>query len=343
MAGLFGKPNVKKMKEEKDIKGLKKALEYNKDKNIQLNAVTALKEMGEKNILVDGLKNEDYSIRDYIADALIEIGDVNLILNAIASDEYTIRSKAIDILPKIVDEKDVSVLFNALKHSNYFVRAHVAKVLGNMENEQSIKPLLLALLVETEDYALEIIDEALNKFNDDAINSYIESDIVNSPEATLEHLKSMFDTYKSLHDVSIRLGAAICKKLGEPAIKVLINNMANDIEKRLDDENGWRSDNMVRILGKVGEMAVPHLTAVIGKTSHAHRALGRIGTQDAINILKLELKSYDWMRVETAVYALSATRDKSVFQAIKSLSNTTTNYEVQRACDKVVEFLADKI
>lgn len=65
------KPNIKKLKKNKDILGLIEALDH-KDDNVQKNATKALEEIGEPAVplLVQTIKDEDSEIRKRAAEAL---------------------------------------------------------------------------------------------------------------------------------------------------------------------------------------------------------------------------------------------------------------------------------
>ena len=59
--GLFG-PNIKKMKEKRDIKGLVAELN-NGDIKVRIDTVTALADLRHKKALLRALKNDDSKIR----------------------------------------------------------------------------------------------------------------------------------------------------------------------------------------------------------------------------------------------------------------------------------------
>ena len=75
--GLFGPPNIEKMKVKRNVKGLIKALGYQKDKLIRQHAAEALGFIGDTHAiepLIATLKDNDRWVRDEAADALNKLG-----------------------------------------------------------------------------------------------------------------------------------------------------------------------------------------------------------------------------------------------------------------------------
>jgi len=73
---IFGrKPNVEKLKERRNIKGLIKALK-DEDKNVRREAVSALGKIGDKRAvepLIEALKDKDKNVREAMEEALEKI------------------------------------------------------------------------------------------------------------------------------------------------------------------------------------------------------------------------------------------------------------------------------
>lgn len=72
--GIFGKPNIGKMKEKGDVKGLIKALK-DKDPDVSRRAKSALIEMGQTSVepLEKALGDKDSDVRRGAAVALAEV------------------------------------------------------------------------------------------------------------------------------------------------------------------------------------------------------------------------------------------------------------------------------
>src|SRR5665647_1170548 len=177
---LFGPPNVVKLKDKKNVKGLVKALSYEKDNNIRKESAEALGEIGEPSVepLFAALKNSDENVRYLATYALGLTGDaraldqlraalkecdsgvragaakaLGLIGNARAvvwlcaalkdSDKY-VREGAAEALVKI-GKASVESLFAALKDSDGNVRYLAAYALGMIGDARAVEPLCAAL------------------------------------------------------------------------------------------------------------------------------------------------------------------------------------------------------
>lgn len=71
--GLFGPPDVEKLKAKQDVKGLTKALKYDKDWQIRVAATVALSDIGDTNAiesLVICLEDNEFKVREAAAQAL---------------------------------------------------------------------------------------------------------------------------------------------------------------------------------------------------------------------------------------------------------------------------------
>ena len=108
------------MKAKGDIKGLKKALSYEKGRY-------------------------PHSVRCQAAGALGEIGGdqaISLLINALKDRQCQVRHSATKALGKIGDSRAVEPLISVLKHDNdELVRKTVIEALGNIGDPQAIEPL----------------------------------------------------------------------------------------------------------------------------------------------------------------------------------------------------------
>lgn len=121
----MGKPNVEKMKANKDVKGLLVVL---KDSRIIGTSIT-----------------DSYGALDKI----IEIGTAAIepLIEALESDgDEVVRWVSANALGRIGDERAVEPLIEALKNEVHpDVRWHVAEALGELEDERATRPLTEAL------------------------------------------------------------------------------------------------------------------------------------------------------------------------------------------------------
>jgi len=169
-----------------------------------------------------------------------------------------------------------------------------------------------------------------------------------SNQGKIDHLVELVGKYSLLEDNETEEAVSLCREIGNPACEALVNIMGKDIMSRLDSENSHRSDNAAFVLGKVGKISIPSLSSALHISSYAHWALGIVARlqedeaekAEATDILKAELLSSDWMRVEAAVKGLGISRDKSALPAIEALQRTTNSFEIMRACDDAIEKLS---
>ena len=164
----------------------------------------------------------------------------------------------------------------------------------------------------------------------------------------IKKLVEIVDQYKLIENDAAEEAISLCREIGNPGCEALVNLMGKDIKTRLDSENSHRSDNVAFVLGKVGKMSIPALSSALHISSYAHWTLGIVARfeedeavkKEATDILKAELLSSDWMRVEAAVKGLGISNDKSVLPALETLQSSTSSFEIMRACNEAIEKLS---
>ena len=156
---LFGPPDVEKLEANRDVEGLIKALEYNKDSWVRKSAAEALGKLGDPKAvapLIHALKDEDWRVRMGAADLLGKLGDpkaVDPLIDAL-DDKYKVDVgvTALEALRKI-GKPAVRPLINALTYEFYFggyppssadVRWFAAICLEEI-GEPAVEPLIRAL------------------------------------------------------------------------------------------------------------------------------------------------------------------------------------------------------
>src|SRR5207244_7705591 len=68
-------PNVEKLAEKRDLKGLAKAVGYEKSRKVQVAAVNALAELGDVDGVIAALDADEPSVRTAAIEALGDIGE----------------------------------------------------------------------------------------------------------------------------------------------------------------------------------------------------------------------------------------------------------------------------
>jgi len=143
---IFGPPNVTKLLEKRDIRGLIKALTYRKDASVRMNAVNALGEIAEPQAiepLIATLKDTEAGVRLAAISALENFKDDRTIaplLAALRDSVPDVRQQAAFALSKAKDKKVVNPLIASLNDSDANVKEAAAEALAkisrnNKDNE----------------------------------------------------------------------------------------------------------------------------------------------------------------------------------------------------------------
>jgi len=144
-----GKPDIKKMEENKDVNGLIKVLK-DEDWHVRSRAVIALGYIGEPAVepLIEALKGKDGQVRSRAAAALGNIRDeraVEPLINALKDEDWQVRVWAAEALGKMGDNRGVEPMIQDLKDEDSDVRMGAARSLGNIGDERAVEPLTQAL------------------------------------------------------------------------------------------------------------------------------------------------------------------------------------------------------
>ncbi|MBN1451854.1 MAG: HEAT repeat domain-containing protein [Anaerolineales bacterium] len=296
--GLFGPPNVEKMKMNRDVKGLINALGYQKDASIPRSAALALagidrpeaiaafKNPQAVDWLIASLNDEKYYNRWSAARGLGRIGDVRAVepLTAALKDEHSdVRTSAAEALGLLGDARAVKPLKTALKDKEPGVRSVAAEALGRLGDARAVKPLIALLEDST-------------------------------------HIKVSSGTgYRNVNEYA---GDALVQ-IGAPAVEPLL--------AAYKGKDGRVNSDVIRLLGRLGDArAVETLIAelesnrLFGVRSAAAAALGRIGDPRAVEPLIAALQDRDILVRDSAAEALGQIGDpRAVNPLIAALEETS--------------------
>ena len=267
--GLFGPPDVAKLKAKGDVKGLIKALGYQKDWHVRQAAAEALGKIGDARAvepLVAALKDQDSNARQGAAEALGRIGDARAVepliaalkegagVGRVAALNSNARQAAAGALGQIGDARAVEPLIAALRDQDQYTGLRKAAVgaLGRIGDARAVEPLI-AVLRDPGEEMCKAAAEALGQIGAPAVEPLI---AVLEPGTAVEHAKRA-------------LG-----QIGAPAVEPLI-----------------------AVLG------------VGGLRTAAVDALGRIGDARAVEPLIAALKDKDWFGRSAAAEALGKIGD----------------------------------
>lgn len=169
--GLFGPPNIEKLRRKSDVEAVIKILEkskYNKDDNFRREAIEALGFIGDARaveLLIQALNDKSEDIRESAASSLGKIKDIRAVIPLIQmlkDKDRSVRKSAASSLGEIGDESMVEPLIQKLKDKDRFVRQHAAAILKKIGDAKTIGLLIQALNDEdniVRAYAAEILGE----------------------------------------------------------------------------------------------------------------------------------------------------------------------------------------
>jgi HEAT repeat protein len=121
--GIFGSPNVGKMSEKHDVRGLIKALSYKKDAAVRKAASEALGELADPRAvepLIGALWDEDAGVRVAAVQALGNMSDGRVtepLIDALRDDDSRVAMAAAEALGGRADARAIEQLITALGHS----------------------------------------------------------------------------------------------------------------------------------------------------------------------------------------------------------------------------------
>ena len=160
---LFGNasaPNVDDLEAKGDVRGLIKALGYEKDSTVREAAAGALGRTGDPGgvkPLITALNNQDEDVREAAAWALVQIGAaaVELLIDALNDANEDVRKIAATALRKIGDPRAVDPLIAAL--GDYWdVRKAAAEALATIYRSGKLGPEDRALLLAQRSVITEV-------------------------------------------------------------------------------------------------------------------------------------------------------------------------------------------
>ena len=144
--GIFGPPNIEKLKAVKNFKGLIGALKH-KDSSVRKEAIEALADIGKPAVepLIGALEGKDYEIQHGAAEALGRIGDeraIEPLIKAFKDGMSLVRSKAVGALSKFRDTRAVETIIKALKDNYSDVQINAAYALAALKDTMAVEPLI---------------------------------------------------------------------------------------------------------------------------------------------------------------------------------------------------------
>lgn len=176
--GIFDrKPNIEKLRDKEDVKGLIKALQYRKDSieyedvEVRVDAACELIDIGGKRAvepLIEALGDIDWRVRHNAAIALGNIGDERAVEPLIKALDNDVGRLAAQSLGGIGDKRAVKPLIKALGDDESGMRMNAAKALGRIGDKRAIEPLIRTVGDSNRDVRLNATS-ALRRIGDERV------------------------------------------------------------------------------------------------------------------------------------------------------------------------------
>ncbi|MDX9956017.1 MAG: HEAT repeat domain-containing protein [Anaerolineae bacterium] len=165
---LFGPPDVDKLSDRRDVKGLIKALGYPKDEWVRCKAAIALGWINDARAvepLIAALKDENAKVCEAAAKALKQLGNVCAVeplIPVLKDERWWMRKMVAEILGSIGDARAVEPLIAKLTDKQEVATA-AAMALGEIGDARAVNPLIAML---AEHNLQKVAAEALGKISD---------------------------------------------------------------------------------------------------------------------------------------------------------------------------------
>jgi len=328
--GLFGPPNVEKMKASKNVQGLIKALGYQKDCNVRIAAAQALGEIGAPRAvgpLIAALKDENGYVRKAAAEALVEIDAlaVEPLIAALKGEKGYVRIAAAKALGEIGDSRAVEPLIFAV-HKDRYVREAATTAMGKIGDPRAVESLI-AVLKTGDMQVRKAAAEALDKIGwlpDEGVNGvvywiakkewdrcvhkdrYVREAAVKAlgeigdPRAVEPLISALKDNEWSVQTAA----AEALVKIGAPSVELLITSLKDkdrnvrETAAEALDKIGWLPDEGVN--GVVYWIAKKEWDRCAGVLRSAHRPWSRLIMRLMMRIVMCErLPWRPWARSVT--------------------------------------------
>lgn len=278
--GLFGPPEVNKLKARGDVQGLITALDYEKGhpmqiSNVRMGAAEALGEIGDTRAvdpLIARLKHNDWGMRLSAAKALGKIGNALAVIPLVATLEdanKNVRRTVVEALDKLGWKPDLNE--NGARYWIIKEDWKMCATVGNPAVIQLTSILKNGNLTEQKDasYALGEIG------NINAVEPLIAA-LINEAGVRVEGSR--------IADALIKIGTPAV----EPLIATLYDTDSHRNEHVIRDNTDWdKRERIVYVLAKIGAPAInPLIAAMIdGKLYGAAEMFGKFGDANTSEFL----------------------------------------------------------
>ena len=317
---LFGPPNIEKLKAKDNIKGLIKALQYQKDEFVRSKAAGALGQIGAHEAvepLIAALKDKSRDVRKAAAGALAQIGDpaaVDPLIAALDDVNEAVRIQAAQALARIGDARAVDALSALLNDRDVKIREEAAKAMYDLGWRPKRDRVSAAYWIARGNWgecvgigsaASEAVSYALARFTEQR-------------QQAIDALGRIGDT-RAIQTLIAQ--AERDKPAAERARQALAKIGPAAIAPLLKSQDSTKGRGELEIIAQMGIQAVGPLIDILSegdpKTSPvAMGALERIGDQRAVEPIIALLDHGDWFVRNRAIAALSRLKGERAVDAL---------------------------
>jgi HEAT repeat protein len=333
---LFGPPNVERLVDRQDTRGLLRALDYERDPEVRRKAAEALGLMADEQALaplIFRLNDDDLEVRKAAARALGQLGDpraVDALTSLVEQGPEELAMVAIRALGEIGSADATPTLITILLDEDTELRDSASQALARI-GVGAVFPLLRRMEGASEE-TQNVIRQTLRRMGPEAVNDLamqvadrrnLERSKAAQALGEIGNADAVEALVKSLNSSDLHVQPAVMSALatiGEPSVDALI--------QALESESTLLVRSAIDALGRVGSPRAAGPLRHVAATRNAVlrdlalKAMARIPDEAAIGPLIEQLQAEAWTARRQAAIALAqANRDLAVPALIGALSD----------------------
>ncbi len=266
---LFGSPDIEKLKANRNVNGLCKALTH-RDPKVRMAAGRALGDLGDAqavNSLATALQDKDKYFRLVIAEALGRIGDgktVEPLITALRDEDQDVRRTAAKLLGESGDAKAVDPLVTAFQDKDKFFRLVIAEALGRIGGAKAVEQLIAALRDKDQDVrqtAAKLLGESGDAKAVDPLVAFLRDDNQRKNRQIAADALDLLGWHPGLDETGAwywitRNNLDNCAPIGVAAVSPLMTF----IKETADQEAKLRAEKILEQMGsQIVDMLIPFL------------------------------------------------------------------------------------
>ena len=333
---LFGPPNVERLVDRQDTRGLLRALDYERDPEVRRKAAEALGLMEDEQALaplIFRLNDDDLEVRKAAARALGQVGDpraVDALTSLVEQGPDELAAVAMRALGEIGSADATPTLITILADEDTELREAASRALA-LIGVGAVFPLLRRMEGSSEDFQ-NVVRQTLRRMGPETVNELamqvadrrnLERSKAAQALGEIGNAEAINALVKSLNSSDLHVQPAVMSALatiGEPSVDALID--------ALDSDSILLVRTAIDALGRVGSPRAAGPLRHVAATRNAVlrdlalKSLARIPDEAAIKPLIEQLQAEAWAARRQAAIALAqANRDLAAPALIAALSD----------------------